>query len=298
MNPGVVVETSLSYPAVARGKVRDIYLLPEDRLLMVATDRISAFDHVLPTTIPDKGRVLTMLSAFWFERTAQLVPNHFLSLDPDGLLSPGDAADLRGRAMVVRRARRIEAECVVRGYLAGSGWEEYRSGGAIAGLRLPGGLGPGDPLPEPIFTPATKAATGHDQNMSFADLVAAVGAELAARLRDASLRLYAFARAHAAGRGLILADTEFEFGRAPDGTLLLIDEVLTPDSSRYWDERAYRRGALIPFDKQFVRDYLTRINWNREPPAPPLPAEVVVATTERYREAYRRLVGAPLPERP
>jgi len=298
MNPGVVVETSLSYPAVARGKVRDIYLLPEDRLLMVATDRISAFDHVLPTTIPDKGRVLTMLSAFWFERTAQLVPNHFLSLDPDGLLSPGDAADLRGRAMVVRRARRIEAECVVRGYLAGSGWEEYRSGGAVAGLRLPGGLGPGDPLPEPIFTPATKAATGHDQNMSFADLVAAVGAELAARLRDASLRLYAFARAHAAGRGLILADTKFEFGRAPDGTLLLIDEVLTPDSSRYWDERAYRRGELIPFDKQFVRDYLTRINWNREPPAPPLPAEVVAATTERYREAYRRLVGAPLPERP
>jgi len=298
MNPGVVVETSLSYPAVARGKVRDIYLLPEDRLLMVATDRISAFDHVLPTTIPDKGRVLTMLSAFWFERTAQLVPNHFLSLDPDGLLSPGDAADLRGRAMVVRRARRIEAECVVRGYLAGSGWEEYRSGGAIAGLRLPGGLGPGDPLPEPIFTPATKAATGHDQNMSFADLVAAVGAELAARLRDASLRLYAFARAHAAGRGLILADTKFEFGRAPDGTLLLIDEVLTPDSSRYWDERAYRRGELISFDKQFVRDYLIRINWNREPPAPPLPAEVVVATTERYREAYRRLVGAPLPERP
>jgi phosphoribosylaminoimidazole-succinocarboxamide synthase len=292
----VIAATDLPFPLRARGKVRDIYALPGDRLLLVATDRLSAFDHVLPTAIPDKGRVLTRLSAFWFARTAHLVPNHFLSLDLDGLLPPSDPmlAALRGRAMVVRRASRIDVECVVRGYMAGSAWEEYRTGGTVAGLRLPAGLRLGATLPEPLFTPANKAATGHDENITFTQLKAAVGLDLAQRLREASVALYRFAHAHAAARRLVLADTKFEFGLLPDGALLLIDEALTPDSSRYWDAKAYRQGHREPFDKQFVRDYLTRIRWNREPPAPSLPPDVGAATTARYREVYRRLVGEPL----
>ncbi len=291
--------TDLPFPLHARGKVRDIYELPGDRLLLVATDRLSAFDHVLPTPIPDKGRVLTRLSAFWFARTAHLLPNHFLSLDPSGLIHPADPmlAALHGRSMVVRRAQRIDVECVVRGYMAGSAWEEYRAGGTVAGLPLLAGLPPGAALPEPLFTPATKAATGHDENITFAQLDAAVGRDLARRLREASIALYGFARQHAAACGLVLADTKFEFGLLADGTLLLIDEALTPDSSRYWDAAAYGRGHLEPFDKQFVRDYLTRIRWNREPPAPSLPPDVVLATTARYREVCHRLVGALLDDK-
>lgn len=292
----VIAATDLPFPLQARGKVRDIYVLPDDRLLLVATDRLSAFDHVLPTAIPDKGRVLTRLSAFWFARTAHLVPNHYLSLDLDGLLPPAEPipAALRGRAMVVRRARRIDVECVVRGYLAGSAWEEYRTAGSVAGLQLPAGLRPGAALPEPLFTPATKAATGHDESITFTQLETAVGPDVARRLREVSVALYRFAHAHAAGCGLVLGDTKYEFGLLPGGTLLLIDEALTPDSSRYWDAAAYRHGQLEPFDKQFVRDYLTRIRWNREAPAPSLPPDVVAATAARYREAYRRLVGEPL----
>jgi len=298
VSSAVLTATDLPLPLVGRGKVRDVYALPGERLLLVATDRLSAFDHVLPTPIPDRGRVLTRLSAFWFARTAELVPNHFLSLDVDGLLPPADPrlALLRGRAMVVRRARRIDVECVVRGYLAGSAWEEYRAAGTVGGARLPAGLGPGSPMPRPLFTPATKTATGHDENIPTSRVQALLGAELARRLEETSIALYGYAHEHAAACGLVLADTKFEFGLAPDGALLLIDEALTPDSSRYWDTAGYRRGILEPFDKQFVRDYLIRVGWDREPPAPALPAEVVAATAARYREVYRRLVGEALQE--
>lgn len=305
----LITATELPLPLYARGKVRDIYRLGpagssdaswlDDRLLMVATDRLSAFDHVLPTPIPDKGQVLTRLSAFWFAETRHIVPNHFLSLDLPAARSPSEARALqalRGRAMVVRQARRVDVECVVRGYLAGSAWEEYQSAGTVAGLPVSAGMAMGVPFPEPIFTPATKAATGHDENITFEHLEAIVGGDLARRLRTTSVELYRFAHAHAERCGLILADTKFEFGLLPDGTLLLIDEALTPDSSRYWDARAHHEGRYVPFDKQFVRDYLMHINWNREPPAPALPPDIVAATAERYREVYRRLVGVPLPQ--
>lgn len=292
MATAVLSQTALPLPLVARGKVRDVYALGEDRLLIVATDRLSAFDHVLPTPIPDKGRVLTLLSAFWFERTAALVPNHLLTLDLRPLGLPDELQD---RAMVVRRARRIDVECVVRGYLAGSAWEEYRERGTVGGVALPAGLRPGDRLPEPLFTPATKAAAGHDENITVARLADLVGPALARELRERSVALYRAAHALAWERGLVLADTKFEFGFGPREDLILIDEALTPDSSRYWDRAAYAAGRPEPFDKQYVRDYLTAIGWNREPPAPALPPEVVAATRERYRECYRRLVGRALP---
>ncbi|MDQ7849549.1 MAG: phosphoribosylaminoimidazolesuccinocarboxamide synthase [Armatimonadota bacterium] len=298
MRSAALAGTDLPFPMLGRGKVRDVYTLPGERLLLVATDRLSAFDHVLPTPIPGRGRVLTRLSAFWFARTAHLVPNHFLSLDVEGLLGSRDPrlAPLRGRAMVVRRTQRVDVECVVRGYLAGSAWEEYRAGGTVGGLRLPSGLGPGSPLPRPLFTPAAKATAGHDENIPLARAEALLGVALARRLEEISLTLYRYAHDHAAACGLVLADTKFEFGLIPDGTLLLIDEALTPDSSRYWEAEAYRRGSLESFDKQFVRDYLVRIGWNREPPAPALPPKVVAATVERYRQVYRRLVGEALEE--
>jgi len=290
-----VAETALPFPRFARGKVRDVYEVGGD-LLVVATDRISAFDHVLPTPIPDKGRILSQLSGFWFARTEHIVPNHLITDDVDRM--PPDlqahASVLRGRAMFVRRARRLDVECVVRGYLAGSGWLDYRRTGGICGVRLPAGLTEGAPLPQPIFTPATKASGGHDQNIGFDQVVEIVGAELAGRLRQTSLALYEYAHGHAVAAGLVLADTKFEFGLIGDAgraELTLIDEALTPDSSRYWDADAYRAGQLVPFDKQFVRNYLMAIGWNREPPAPPLPAEVVAATRQRYLETYRRLTG-------
>lgn len=276
--------TNLDLPLFSRGKVRDTYRLDEERLLMVATDRLSAFDWVLPTGIPDRGRVLTQLSVFWFEKTRHLQENHLLEASPDG------------RSMVVRRAHRIDFECVVRGYLAGSAWVEYRQAGSMAGEPLPPGLRESERLPEPIFTPATKAETGHDENVSFGRLQDELGSELAGRLREVSLRLYAFAAEHAERCGLILADTKFEFGLV-DGRLLLIDELLTPDSSRYWDAERYRVGSSPPsFDKQFVRDWLVeRSGWDRNSPPPPLPEDVIEQTRRRYLAAYRRLTGMDLP---
>lgn len=292
-----VVTTHLPLPVFARGKVRDLYEAG-DALLIVATDRLSAFDHVLPTPIPGKGRILTRLSAYWFERTRAIVPNHLITTDAHRMPLPPEVraqvALLEDRVMLVRRARRLDVECVVRGYLVGSGWQEYRRDGAVCGVRLPGGLAEGARLPEPIFTPATKAAGGHDQNITFDDVARLAGGAMAERLRGVSLALYAYAAGHAVGRGLLLADTKFEFGLV-SGTggdeLILIDEALTPDSSRYWDAAAHAAGRLVAFDKQFVRDYLNRTGWNREPPAPTLPPEVVAATRARYLEAARRLTG-------
>lgn len=292
-----LLQTSLPLPLYRRGKVRDVYEAGRD-LLIVATDRISAFDHVLPTPVPDKGRVLTALSAFWFSRTAHLVANHMIAWDTIEIVRRAPAVDpaplavLRGRAMLVHRCERVDVECVVRGYLTGSAWEEYRRTGAVAGLSLPPGLHNGDALPEPILTPATKAATGHDENITYARLIEMVGAGVADELRESSIRLYTFAATHAARCGLILADTKFEFGRR-DGRLLLIDEALTPDSSRYWDAASYPQ-SLVPFDKQYVRDYLNAMGWNHEPPVPTVPPEVVAATRERYLDTYRRLTGQEL----
>ncbi|MBO0683556.1 MAG: phosphoribosylaminoimidazolesuccinocarboxamide synthase [Candidatus Dormibacteraeota bacterium] len=277
-----VLETSLELPLFSRGKVRDTYELDSERLLMVATDRISAFDWVLPSGIPDRGKVLTQLSIFWFERTRDLLENH--------LIEPGSD----GRSMVVRRAQRIDFECVVRGYLAGSAWAEYRKAGTMAGEPLPPGLRESERLPEPLFTPATKAETGHDENITFERMASEVGGDLAGRLRDASLRLYSFGLDHAEGQGLILADTKFEFGLI-DGRLVLIDEALTPDSSRYWDAAGYRVGSTPEsFDKQFVRDWLSASGWDRNSPPPDLPPEIVEQTRQRYLTAYERLTGKPL----
>ena len=290
-----VAETALPLPLYRRGKVRDVYEAGRN-LLIVATDRISAFDHVLPTPVPDKGRVLTALSAFWFARTAHIVTNHLITWDPVDIarrapgLDPAALPALAGRTMLVERCERIDVECVVRGYLTGSAWEEYRRSGSVAGLALPAGLRNGDALLEPIFTPATKAMSGHDENITYPGLVELVGTGAASELRELSVRLYTFAATHAALCGLILADTKFEFGRR-DGRLMLIDEALTPDSSRYWEGGSYPQ-SLQPFDKQYVRDYLNAIGWNHEPPAPALPAEVIAATRERYLETYRRLTGS------
>ncbi len=280
-----------------RGKVREVYEVG-DALLMVATDRISAFDYILGSGIPDKGRILTQLSRFWFDRTGDIVPNHLLATDtaqyPDELAPY--AAQLQGRSMLVTRTAPIPIECVARGYLSGSGWKEYLATGQVCGIPLPAGLRESDQLPAPIFTPATKAESGHDINISEAEASRLIGEDLVARLRRLTLELYAYGVAHAAARGIILADTKFEFGLRADGTLLLIDEVMTPDSSRYWPADAYAPGGPQPsFDKQFVRDFLESIRWNKQPPVPTLPADVVVRTREKYLEAYRRLTGADLP---
>jgi len=293
-----IADTSLPLPLYRRGKVRDVYEAGGD-LLIVATDRISAYDHILATSVPDKGRVLTLLSAFWFERTRGIVPNHMLSVDVRRIARAvpqlgSQMPTLAGRSMLVRRCERIDVESVVRGYLAGSGWEEYRRSGAVAGIPLPAALQQGSPLPEPMFTPATKASSGHDENITYSQLIDLVGEGVAGELRDRSLALYKFAASYAASRGLILADTKFEFGRR-GGQLVLIDEALTPDSSRYWDASGYPQ-SLVAFDKQFVRDYLNAIGWNREPPAPSLPASVVDATRERYIQTYRQLTGRELGE--
>ena len=280
---------------VRAGKVRDLYAIGEDRLLLVASDRISAFDVVLPTPIPDKGRVLTGLSRFWFAETRHLVPNHFLTADPAALPPEwANAADeLRGRMMLCRRAEVIPIEAVVRGYLAGSGWREYRARGTICGIPVPGGLREGDPLPEPLFTPATKAPAGeHDENIAFDEVVRRIGGPLAEGIRQLALDLYRFAAPRLLAAGIILADTKFEFGLHATGGLLLIDEVLTPDSSRFWDAAAYQPGRPQPsFDKQYVRDWLEASGWNKEPPGPELPAEVVDGTRRRYVEAFERITG-------
>jgi phosphoribosylaminoimidazole-succinocarboxamide synthase len=295
---GALVATALpGLPPPRRGKVRDVYDLGET-LLIVATDRISAYDHVLDPGIPGKGVILNELSAFWFGLLADVVPHHLVATDPaefPSVLQPW-AELLRGRASLVRKAEPVPFECVARRYLAGSGWREYKAGGAVCGLPLPPGLRRADRLPEPIFTPATKAETGHDENVSFEAVARALGQPFAARLRDLTLELYRRGAEHAAGRGLILADTKFEFGRVADGGdehgLLLIDEALTPDSSRYWDAASWTPGEEpASFDKQFVRDWLDASGWDHASPPPELPAEVVAGTLERYREAFRRLTG-------
>jgi phosphoribosylaminoimidazole-succinocarboxamide synthase len=278
------------------GKVRDVYDLGET-LLLVATDRISAFDYVLGSGIPDKGKVLTQLSAFWFRTLADVVPNHFLTLDVAAFppaVQPY-ASTLRGRAMLTRKTRPIDIECVARGYLSGSGWKEYQARGTVCGIALPAGLRESDRLPAPIFTPATKAVTGHDVNIDEAEATRQLGdAALFARLRELTLTLYARAAAHAESCGIILADTKFEFG-FDGGTLLLIDEALTPDSSRFWPADQYAPGGPQPsFDKQFVRDYLESIRWDKQPPVPALPDDVVARTREKYLDAFRRLTGREL----
>ncbi|MCS7207675.1 MAG: phosphoribosylaminoimidazolesuccinocarboxamide synthase [Dehalococcoidia bacterium] len=283
-----------------RGKVRDTYDLGKGILLMVATDRISAFDVVLPTAIPEKGVVLAKLSAFWFRQTAHLFPNHFLAMadEPEAVRIAPQVADLppeiRRRAMLVRRAKRVDVEAVVRGYLAGSAWAEYRSQGTVHGQPMPKGLREGERLPQPLFTPTTKATTGHDQPLSFAQVVQMVGQSLAERIRDATIQVYSYAHQWALQKGIIIADTKMEFGLV-DGQLILIDELLTPDSSRFWDAAGYQPGKSLPnFDKQFVRDWLTQSGWNKEPPAPALPPDIVEKTRQRYLEAYRRLTGKEL----
>jgi phosphoribosylaminoimidazole-succinocarboxamide synthase len=276
-----------------RGKVRDIYEVG-DHLLIVATDRLSAFDVILPTPIPDKGRVLTQISLFWFEKLASIVPNHVISAKGfAGELAPYAAA-LEGRAMLVRRTEPVPIECVVRGYISGSGWKDYQKTGSICGIPLPQGLRESDRLPEPIFTPSTKADAGHDENISFDETIVQIGRPLAEKLRDTSLSIYRRAVEHAAARGIIIADTKFEFGLVA-GELIWIDEALTPDSSRFWPADQYIPGKAQPsFDKQFVRDHLERIGWNKQPPAPALPPDVVAATRAKYRDAYQRITGKAL----
>ena len=287
----VIRETHFSgITPAARGKVRDIYDLA-DKLLIVATDRLSAFDIVLPTPIPDKGRVLTQLSLFWFNLLKDVVPNHVLS--STDFPPPFDSYrhDLAGRSMVVRKAQPLPIECVVRGYVSGSGWKDYRATGKICGIALPAGLRESDRLPEPLFTPSTKATAGHDENISFEQAALLIGKELAERVRTISLEIYRRAAAYAEPRGVILADTKFEFGLL-NNDLIWIDEALTPDSSRFWPAAQYKPSGPQPsFDKQFVRDYLERIQWSKTPPGPELPPEVVAATRAKYREAYRILVG-------
>jgi len=279
-----------------RGKVRDIYRVGDD-LLIVATDRISAFDYVLGSGIPDKGKVLNQLSAFWFERVGGLVPHHVITTDVDRFPAPlkPHADVLRGRAMLVRRTRPIAIECVARGYLSGSGWKEYQQTGRVCGIELPRGLKESDRLPEPIFTPATKAESGHDINISEEEAGQIAGRELIARLKQLTLEIYRRGAAHAETAGIIVADTKFEFGLARDEEIVLIDEVLTPDSSRFWPREQYTPGQGQPsFDKQYVRDYLEQIRWNKQPPVPSLPDAVVQRTREKYVEAFRRLTGREL----
>src|SRR6195256_1903353 len=280
----------------ASGKVRDVYNLDTDHLLFVATDRISAFDYVLATGIPHKGRVLTQISLFWFDFLKDLTPNHLVTADvnryPAAIRNHAD--ELRGRSMMVMRAEMFPVECVARGYLSGSGWKEYKATGSVCGIKLPAGLKESDPLPEPIFTPATKATTGHDINISFEEMCKLVDPELSRQLRDITLRIYKKAADYARLRGIIIADTKFEFGQTAKG-ITLADEVLTPDSSRFWPADIYQPGKLQEsYDKQFVRNYLEEIRWNKLPPAPALPLEVVLRTSEKYVEAYSQLTGRKL----
>ena len=297
MTPSPVRETELhGVKLFSRGKVRDVYEVDDEHLLVVATDRLSAFDVVMAEPIPDKGRVLTQLSCFWFDYFRGTIPHHFITANladyPSALCKFGD--QLAGRSMLVTKAKALPIECVVRGYLAGSGWKEYQSGGAVCGIKLPPGLEESSKLNEPIFTPATKAQAGHDENIDWSTTVGIVGIEAAEQVRDYSLTLYGRARDYADSRGILLADTKFEFGVLGD-KIILIDEALTPDSSRFWPKDGYAPGQSQPsFDKQFVRDYLESTRWSKQPPPPPLPLEVIERTSEKYREAYRRITGKSL----
>ncbi len=289
-----------SLPLLGRGKVRENYAVGDDRILMVTSDRISAFDVVMKEPIPGKGGVLTRMAAFWFDRLGDIVPNHLTHASPESVVDADEAEQVRGRSMVVRRLEPLPVEAVVRGYLAGSGWKDYRANGSICGVRLPPGLGNAEKLAAPIFTPATKAAAGeHDENVDFDTIATAIGGELAERVRELSLALYARASAHAATRGILIADTKFEFGLDADGRLTLMDEVLTADSSRFWPAESYeaalRAGTNPPsFDKQFLRDYLESVpQWNKRAPPPPLPDAIVARTSDKYREALERLTGSP-----
>ena len=291
----VVWETNFAgLKLLSRGKVRDLYEIGND-LLLVATDRLSAFDVVLPTPIPDKGKVLTQLSLFWFETLKDVIPNHVLNATEFPIADTAIKAQLNGRAMLCRKTKPLPVECVVRGYLVGSGWKDYRQTGKVCGITLPSGLRESDRLPEPLFTPSTKATKGHDENISFDEVVALIGGARAEQIRAVSIEIYRRAAAYAEPRGIILADTKFEFGLLDD-QLIWIDEALTPDSSRFWPAASYAPGKSQPsFDKQYVRDYLEQIGWNKQPPGPELPAEVVAATQAKYRESYRLLTGHELP---
>ena len=287
-------ETSIrSLPLVYRGKVRDSYAVGDDKLLIVTTDRLSAFDVVMKQPIPGKGRVLNAMSNFWFDLLGPIAPNHLTHIPPEQVVAADEVDQVRGRAVVAMKLKPVPAEAVVRGYLIGSGWKDYRATGSVCGIRLPAGLQMAEKLPQPIFTPATKAALGtHDENISFEQLVATVGAGLAEQMRGTALRLYVAAREYAGSRGIIIADTKFEFGLDGEGTLRLMDEVLTADSSRYWPAAEYRVGVSPPsFDKQFVRDWLEAQLWNKAPPPPDLPADIVEKTAAKYREALKRLTG-------
>jgi phosphoribosylaminoimidazole-succinocarboxamide synthase len=285
-----------SLPRIGRGKVRDIYAVGDDKLLIVVSDRLSAFDVVLPDPIPDKGAVLTQMSNFWFEKLAHVVPNHLTGIDPESVVADeAEKAQVRARSVVVKKLKPLPIEAVVRGYLIGSGWKDYQQSGKVCGIELPKGLEQAQKLPQPIFTPATKAAEGHDENISFDEVVKLIGRPLAEKVREVSTRLYTEAADYAAGKGIIIADTKFEFGTDAQGKLVLIDEALTADSSRFWPADSYRVGISPPsFDKQYVRDYLETLDWDKTPPAPKLPAEVIAKTSEKYREALERLTGRKL----
>jgi phosphoribosylaminoimidazole-succinocarboxamide synthase len=298
MSEALLQSNLKSLPLLARGKVRDNYAVGDHRLLMVASDRLSAFDVVMGEPIPGKGELLTRMALFWFERLAHVVPNHLTGEDPESVVAADERAQVRGRSMLVKRLKPLPIEAVVRGYLAGSGWKEYQQSHSVCGVALPPGLKNASKLPAPIFTPATKAEAGaHDENISFEQAAALIGHELAARVRDIAIRLYSEAAAYALTKGIVIADTKFEFGLDADGTLTLMDEVLTPDSSRYWPVESYREGDNPPsYDKQFVRDWLEAVRidgrpWDKRPPAPALPAEVVDKTAAKYREALTRLIG-------
>jgi phosphoribosylaminoimidazole-succinocarboxamide synthase len=285
-----------SLPRIGRGKVRDIYAVGDDKLLIVVSDRLSAFDVVLPDPIPDKGAVLTQMSNFWFEKLAHVVPNHLTGIDPESVVADeAEKAQVRARSVVVKKLKPLPIEAVVRGYIIGSGWKDYQKSGKVCGIELPKRLQQAQKLPEPIFTPATKAAEGHDENISFEECVKLIGRPLAQKVREVAIRLYSEASDYAAGKGIIIADTKFEFGTDEQGRLVLIDEALTADSSRFWPADSYRIGISPPsFDKQYVRDYLETLDWDKTPPAPKLPAEVIAKTSEKYREALERLTGRAL----
>lgn len=284
---------SLSLKKIYSGKVRDLYEIDDKRMLMVATDRLSAFDVILAEAIPEKGKILTAISNFWFDKLGHLVPNHFTGDKVEDVVSAEELPLVEGRAVVAKRLKPVAVEAIVRGYIVGSGWKEYQKSGTVCGIELPAGLNEAAKLPQPIFTPSTKAAVGdHDENISFEQCEAIIGAALAAQVRDTSIALYSAAVEYAQTRGIIIADTKFEFGLDEDGTLTLMDEVLTPDSSRFWPADSYREGSNPPsFDKQFVRDWLESTGWNKEPPAPPVPAEVAQKTADKYREALTRLIA-------